>query len=353
MQGAEVVARIERITATANWNIALGEVLEIDTAANDHPRSEETVGAIFDLVVEAIRAEEGGAATADRQRRTHYGQYATDFISLARSPQAIRAAFTRAERLLPYVEETLARPAAGTEADTANLVFRTLAGLRGIHASSPLSEIFAQLPRRVAQIIMTVEQQLIRSEVPNSNDPNGYLDRCKWRRSSNRPTYLPGDLLFRDLNVPKYLRFGPRFQHFGHAAIYLGPPSYDRSAPLPDHEIIEMTRAGCVISDLSSFMSGGFWGAYTVDPDDKQRIAIVTEALSYVGVAAYRLFGANYKNHTGRMFRCDGFVEHCYENLGQLGMLPPSLAHRDGLFEDDTYFNLCPAGLRNATFRKL
>ena len=156
---------------------------------------------------------------------------------------------------------------------------------------------------------------------------------------------MPGDCVFRELSVRP-------LSQFGHVGIYLGSKM---DAPLDSHVVLHMRGnlrfnlwSDCEMTTVRDFKRGGgaFWGFYAVDLDVSHRQALLAKALSYRGRCRYSV--VSYKSSTTRSFRCDGFVEHCYESI----TLPPSLDHRRGLFEDDTVSSLTPAGLRNAMFYK-
>ncbi len=192
-----------------------------------------------------------------------------------------------------------------------------------------------------------------------------YLDAADGIDPDRITNAKPGDVLFRDLSLK-----GCR--QFGHSAIYLGPgPDNDHADDLGTHCIVEMEpwmgrglipgilinrRQNCVISTVRDFKAhGGFWGAYAADVTPCQpltrneRRQIVQKALSYVGRCRYGTVANTYKNHNARQFRCDGFVEHCYESIQPMA---PRLKHREGLFEVDTFATLSPNSLRSCLFEK-
>ena len=177
----------------------------------------------------------------------------------------------------------------------------------------------------------------------------------------------PGDVLFRNLNLKG-------FKSFGHTGIYIGPDpdtNENEVANLDAHRVVEMEpwignfwipgilinrRQHCVISTVGGFKAHGcFWGAYSADisPDEPltslERQEIVRTALSLVGKCRYGVLGQAYKNKHARQFRCDGFIEHCFESLTPMAR---RLKHREGLFEGDTYLTMSPNSLRNCLFEK-
>jgi hypothetical protein len=165
---------------------------------------------------------------------------------------------------------------------------------------------------------------------------------------------LPGDCLFRRQSRPWY---GNPFRDFGHAGMYIG--CIDPTADVGDCEkhvvihVISDTPA-CQQTTLHGFCNpdGGpeqFWGAYQADLTSGERSALVTAAYSLVGDCTYS-FTNGYKNSAGKSFRCDGFVEHCYETC-RPSQSP--LSYRGGLFENDSWKTMNPQALRNCLTRKM
>lgn len=339
MRRGELEERIDQIIAAPNWDSALGIALEIERHVNNDNSAEETLGSIVSLVAEAIQVEANGVPIFD-SASLRRGYLAPDMLTLAQRADTVASAMRISRPVVMSTDSQLASLSTDRPS-VANLFYRALAALLDGAEVRP-----RVVPGEVSERIRSVISRPGEAQDGVAQAAADYLTRAAAQAGSGQIALMPGDLLFRHLNITG---LGP----FGHVGIYLGPPRDQPYAAQQNHEIVEMTAAGCAIGKLSVFQKGGFWGAYTVDLNDQQRFEVLKEALSYVGIAAYGRFGANYKNYSGRVFRCDGFVEHCYENLWRLGVLPPTLAHRQGLFEDDTYFNLSPAGLRNSTFRKL
>lgn len=159
-------------------------------------------------------------------------------------------------------------------------------------------------------------------------------------------TVQPGDCLFRGMNIK-------RFSDLGHVAIYIGiDPGKDPDVE-SNHRIIEVTDAtpACNIDTVANFKkTGNFWGYYSVNLNSVERNQVVSTALRFDGKCSYGYFPWRYKSASALSFRCDGFVEHCYESIVPT---PPRLSHRKGLFEDDTWKSLTPAALRNCMFTKI
>ncbi len=157
----------------------------------------------------------------------------------------------------------------------------------------------------------------------------------------------PGDVLFRRQTKT----FWNPFRDFGHAAIYVG--MLDRGAdPLDcrNHAIIQVMNAApaCELASLHDLCHPGghpeqFWGGYHVDMPAGERQKLLDVAFKLVGTSTYH-FTKGYKNPGAFTYRCDGFVEHCFEAIGSS---TPPLAHRGGLFEEDTYLRLNPVALRS------
>lgn len=85
-----------------------------------------------------------------------------------------------------------------------------------------------------------------------------------------------------------------------------------------------------------------FWCGYRVDMPDGDRQKLLDVAFRLVGTSTYH-FTKGYKNPGAPTFRCDGFVEHCFETIGSS---TPPLAHRGGLFEEDAFLRLNPMAVR-------
>ncbi len=168
------------------------------------------------------------------------------------------------------------------------------------------------------------------------------------------PGLLPGDCVFRRQTKPWY---GNPFQDFGHAGIYVGciDPAVDAN-DCSNHQVIHVVRAtpACQITSLTEFCvpqgkREQFWGAYQVHLSNSARNRLLQEAFSLVGRCAYS-FTHGYKNPTGQSFRCDGFVEHCYE-VARSGRSP--LSYRGGLCEEDDWKTLNPRMLRSCLTKKI
>lgn len=157
---------------------------------------------------------------------------------------------------------------------------------------------------------------------------------------------LPGDCLFRDMGWKP-------ISDLGHVAIYIGIDPNDDPDDESNHLIIEVTTAtpACNIDTVANFKkTGTFWGYYSVDLTSNERDQIVNNALKYNGKCSYGYWPRRYKSASALSFRCDGFVEYCYESITPT---PGRLSHRKGLFEADTWKSLTPAALRNCMFIKL
>lgn len=165
---------------------------------------------------------------------------------------------------------------------------------------------------------------------------------------------LPGDCLFRRQSRPWY---GNPFRDFGHAGLYIGciNPEDDVS-DCSNHIVIHVVSGNpaCQITTLHEFCNPSgepeqFWGAYQADLTNVERSKVIATAYSFVNGCTYS-FTRGYKNISGKSFRCDGFVEHCYESA-TLSISP--LSYRGGLFEDDNWVTMNPKALRNCLVRKI
>lgn len=165
---------------------------------------------------------------------------------------------------------------------------------------------------------------------------------------------LPGDCLFRRQSRPWY---GNPFRDFGHAGLYIGcvDPTDDVS-DCSNHVVIHVIsdKPACRLTTLHEFCnpdgtSEQFWGAYQADLTSAERSKVIATAYSFVNDCTYSFTGG-YKNDTGKSFRCDGFVEHCYESATP-SILP--LSYRGGLFEGDNWKVMNPKALRNCLVKKV
>lgn len=165
---------------------------------------------------------------------------------------------------------------------------------------------------------------------------------------------LPGDCLFRRQTRPEY---GNPFRDFGHAGLYIGciDPTADAGSCL-NHIVIHVVsdKPACQLTTLHNFCNPGgiaeqFWGAYQADLTDSERSNLIATAFSFVNSCTYS-FTNGYKNRSGKSFRCDGFVEYCYENSSP--SISP-LSYRSGLFEDDGWKTMNPKAMRNCFIRKI
>lgn len=165
---------------------------------------------------------------------------------------------------------------------------------------------------------------------------------------------LPGDCLFRRQSRPWY---GNPFRDFGHAGIYVGcaDPSLDVS-DCSNHIVIHVVSAkpACQMTNLQEFCNPDgspeqFWGAYQADLSSVEREAVLQTAYAFVNGSTYA-FTKGYKNSVGKSFRCDGFVEHCYESALPAGS---PLSYRGGLFEGDDWETMNPKALRSCLIRKV
>lgn len=161
----------------------------------------------------------------------------------------------------------------------------------------------------------------------------------------------PGDCLFRRQTTSL---LGNPFRDFGHTGIYLGCDSIGANVgDCINHKVVHVVNAipACQLTSLQEFCNPKgvreqFWGAYQVRISNKERRAVVSKALASVGKYVY-----GYIHYKGpKKFRCDGFVEFCYESAVPTS---PPLEHRKGLFEDDLWKTISPAALRNCFTEKI
>lgn len=162
----------------------------------------------------------------------------------------------------------------------------------------------------------------------------------------------PGDCIFRRQSPGI---FNP-FRDFGHAGIYLGCD--DPDADINDcasHKIVHVVseKVACQLVTLKEFCEPNgkkesFWGAYQVNLTSSERERVVSNALSGVGQFTYKFIGKGYKGPL--TYRCDGFVECCYENAA---INTPPMSYRGGLFENDNWKTLNPSALRNCLTTKV
>lgn len=166
----------------------------------------------------------------------------------------------------------------------------------------------------------------------------------------------PGDCLFRRQSGSW---FGNPVRDFGHAGLYIGciNPELDAS-DCSNHMVIHVVsdNPACQMTSLREFCNPDgeaeeFWGAYQIDLSDSERNRLIQTAFSYVNKCVYS-FTTGYKNSSGQSFRCDGFVEHCYETTLNGSTIQP-WSYREGLFEKDTWKTMSPTSLRNCLTRKV
>lgn len=244
------------------------------------------------------------------------------------------------ENLTPFINDAFDL-AINRPQSLANYAFRGLLPYRNLSAFYIIDSI----------VRMSSTTQIVRFEDQNKTLRMAKKYAINAQNSSNnalprsKTALHPGDLLFRDLNISL-------LGAFGHVAMYIGAeyPQND----IDDHLIIEMKTTGCEVNTVKSFLeSSQFWGAYRVPIGDPNlECELVGYSLRYVGHAQYARFW-NYKNNIGQQFRCDGFIEHCFEWLIENHQRPHRLVDRGGLCENDTWYSLSPQLLRNATMTKL
>jgi len=185
----------------------------------------------------------------------------------------------------------------------------------------------------------------------DSNAPNFDDGELHVTLAANYPQ--PGDCVFRE-QTPMWRLKNP-MRDFGHVGIYLGMEnSVADPSDLDNHKIIHVINdsPACQQTSLNDFIHYkgnklNFWGFYSVSLSTHERSSIISKAKSYLNKCVYSFF-QDYKNPPN--FRCDGFVEHCYEAVG--ASIPP-LTYRGGLFEDDLWKTMNPSALRNCFTRKI
>lgn len=165
---------------------------------------------------------------------------------------------------------------------------------------------------------------------------------------------LPGDCIFRRQTRPWT---GNPFRDFGHVGLYIGcTDSALDPTKCSNHAVVHVVSAtpACLLQTLQDFCNPHgkpetFWGAYEADLTNSERQTLITTAYGLVGSCTYS-FTHGYKNIGGKSFRCDGFVEYCYESAKPAAS---PLSYRGGLYEDDSWKRMHPHGLRNSLVRKV
>lgn len=348
----EFISRVDRLV----------NEIEISVESDDIPLIEENIYHLFDLIIEFLK---------DPDRDRGQSIIAAQVLSAAHHQILIEASGSRSHALVGVeLSEThfmlIASLLACSVALDTNGGKDALQSLRRMLQT--ILERFLELQKyfeSCAREIEKPEERLGRIETFDELAQQ-FLRHSEASVSVGITTAKPGDVLFRNLGFRVA-------RHFGHTAIYLGPdPKSTSNQGLDNHLVIEMEPwimgpinlpINCVVSTVRSFKAyGGFWGAYSADilPQNplshQERLSVVKTALSYENRCRYGVVANTYKNPVARQFRCDGFVEYCYESMSPMA---PRLQHRGGatsaggLFEDDTYLTLSPNSLRSCLFEKV
>lgn len=181
------------------------------------------------------------------------------------------------------------------------------------------------------------------------------LQKLDYFATRTLPGLLPGDCVFRR-QTTNWL--GNPIRDFGHAGIYVGciNPAADVKN-CENHMVIHAVKdkPACQLTHLSDFCNPDgkpeqFWGAYQIDITPSERKELVEKAYSLVNKGTYSFFGGYKNERRGETFRCDGFVEYCYESIRHS---QSPLSYRGGLFEDDSWQTMNPMALRSCLTKKI
>lgn len=202
-------------------------------------------------------------------------------------------------------------------------------------------DLFSDLFRVVTQANLAPDQ------------PDDMLDRYYVPPDMVRAGVQPGDCVFREMGP--WGPVGNPLNDFGHVGMYLGMDNLNADPHDPaNHKIIQVdnSKPACQEATLHDFLHHKgkrlqFWGFYSVDLKPHERSGVISKARSYLGTGVYAFF-KHYKSPPN--FRCDGYVEHCYESVG--ATVQP-LNYRGGLFEDDLWKTMNPSALRNCFTNKI